>query len=208
MADVSGDEWLSLSAASDLVGVHPATLRAWADRGHVASQRTAGGHRRFKKSDIEHWARERREPTASIEMLLQNAMGRVRMTMEQADMPWLMRLDAETRTAHRDLGRRMLKEIGSALDPSADGMELIASAQRLGADYTRLSRDHGLTLVETVRTFMFFRDTIADSFVQLVSHLEKAAAPDWIAMNRRLNEFSNAVLLGLIESYQQFEASV
>ncbi len=207
MTDVSSDEWLSLSAASDLVGVHPATLRAWADRGHVASQRTAGGHRRFKKSDIERWARERREPTASIEMLLQNAMGRVRMTMEQADMPWLMRLNPETRTAHRDLGRRMLKEIGSALDPSTNTATVIDSARRLGADYTRLSRDHGLTLSETVRTFMFFRDTIADSFVQLVSHLESAAAPDWIAMNRRLNEFSNAVLLGLIESYQRLEAA-
>ena len=207
MADVSGDEWLSLSAASDLVGVHPATLRAWADRGHVASQRTAGGHRRFRKSDIEHWARARREPTASIEMLLHNAMGRVRMTMEQADMPWLMRLDAETRSAHRDLGRRMLKQIGGALDPSTNTAEVIVSAQQLGADYTRLSRDHGLTLAETVRTFMFFRDTIADSFIQLVSHLESAAAPDWIAMNRRLNEFSNAVLLGLIESYQRLEAA-
>lgn len=207
MADVSGDEWLSLSAASELVGVHPATLRAWADRGHVASQRTAGGHRRFRKSDIERWARARREPTASIEMLLQNAMGRMRMTMEQADMPWLTRLDAETRMAHRDLGRRMLKQIGSALDPSSSMPEVITSAQQLGADYTRLSRDHGLTLTETVRTFMFFRDTIADSFVQLVSHLETAAAPDWIAMNRRLNEFSNAVLLGLIESYQRLEAA-
>ena len=207
MADVSGDEWLSLSAASELVGVHPATLRAWADRGHVASQRTAGGHRRFRKSDIEHWARARREPTASIEMLLHNAMGRVRMTMEQADMPWLMRLSAETRLAHRDLGRRMLKQIGGALAPSNSMAEVITSAQQLGADYTHLSRDHGLTLVETVRTFMFFRDTIADSFIQLVSHLETAAAPDWIAMNRRLNEFSNAVLLGLIESYQRLEAA-
>jgi excisionase family DNA binding protein len=206
MADPSNDEWLPLRAASDLVGVHPATLRAWADRGHIASQRTAGGHRRFRRSDIEHWARSRREPTASIEMLIQNAMGRVRLTLEQADMPWLMRLNAETRVQHRDLGRRMLMEISTALDPSTNSVTMISSAQRLGADYTHLSRDHGLTLAETVRTFMFFRDTIADSFIQLVSHLETAAAPDWIAMNRRLNEFTNAVLLGLIESYQRLES--
>jgi len=203
MAVPTNDEWLSLRAASDLVGVHPATLRAWADRGHIASQRTAGGHRRFRKSDIEHWARARREPSASIEMLIHNAMGRVRMTLEQADMPWLTRLDAETRSAHRDLGRRMLTEIATALDPSANQQTIIFSAQRLGADYTRLSRDHNLTLAETVRTFMFFRDTIADSFIQLVSHLETAAAPDWIAMNRRLNEFTNGVLLSMIESYQR-----
>ena len=207
MVTSSNDEWLSLSAASELVGVHPATLRAWADRGHVASQRTAGGHRRFRKSDIEQWARSRREPTASVEMLIHNAMGRVRMTMEQADMPWLMRLDPATRAAHRELGRRMLMEIAAALDPSADSSTVVPKAQQLGADYIRLSRSHGLTLVETVRTFTFFRDSIADSFVQLVSHLEAAAAPDWIAMNHQLNEFSNAVLLGLIESYQSTEPS-
>ncbi len=207
MADPSNDEWLPLRAASDLVGVHPATLRAWADRGHIASQRTAGGHRRFRRSDIEHWARSRREPTASIEMLIQNAMGRVRLTLEQADMPWLMRLNAETRVQHRDLGRRMLMEIAATLDPAADSGAVISKAQRLGADYIRLSRDHGLTLAETVRTFMFFRDSIADSFIQLVSRLETAAAPDWIVMNRRLNEFSNAVLLSLIESYQRLESN-
>jgi excisionase family DNA binding protein len=207
MANPSNDEWLSLHAASDLVGVHPATLRAWADRGHIVSQRTAGGHRRFRKSDIEHWARSRREPTASIEMLIQNAMGRVRMTLEQADMPWLTRLDADTRRQHRDLGRRMLMEIASALDPGVDSDSITAAARALGVDYTRLSHAHNLTLAETVRTFMFFRDTIADSFIQLVSHLEAAAAPDWIAMNRRLNEFTNAVLLGLIESYQHLESN-
>jgi excisionase family DNA binding protein len=206
MADPTSDDWLSLRAASDLVGVHPATLRAWADRGQIASQRTAGGHRRFHKSDIEHWARSRREPTASIEMLIHNAMGRVRLTLEQANMPWLTPLDAETRAQHRDLGRRMLVEIGSALDPSVQSDTIVSSARALGADYTRLSRDHNLTLAETVRTFMFFRDTIADSFIQLVSHLETAAAPDWIAMNRRLNEFTNAVLLSMIESYQRLES--
>lgn len=207
MTDTSNGEWLSLRAASDLVGVHPATLRAWADRGHIASQRTAGGHRRFRKSDIEQWVHARREPTASVEMLIHNALGRVRMTMEQADMPWLMRLDAETRAQHRDLGRRMLMEIAATLDPAADSGAVISKAQRLGADYIRLSRDHGLTLAETVRTFMFFRDSIADSFIQLVSRLETAAAPDWIVMNRRLNEFSNAVLLSLIESYQRLESN-
>ena len=49
----TNDEWLSLRRASALIGVHPATLRSWADQGRVASQRTAGGHRRFRRSDLE-----------------------------------------------------------------------------------------------------------------------------------------------------------
>jgi excisionase family DNA binding protein len=36
-------EWLSLKEAAAMLGVHPATLRAWADAGRIPSQRTAGG---------------------------------------------------------------------------------------------------------------------------------------------------------------------
>ena len=54
-------EWLTLSAAAALLGVHASTLRLWADHGEVASTRTAGGHRRFRHDDIEAFAAARRE---------------------------------------------------------------------------------------------------------------------------------------------------
>ncbi len=45
------DEWLSLSEAAELLGMHPATVRLWADRNELPSRRTNGGHRRFRRSD-------------------------------------------------------------------------------------------------------------------------------------------------------------
>ena len=204
--DRSGDEWLSLHQASELIGVHPATLRAWANRGRVASQRTAGGHRRFRRSDIEQWAKARREPSSSIEMLIHNALGRVRLTMDQANMPWLDRLDAEARSRHRDLGRLLLVELAAALDTSASAPSTSPTARALGADYAQLARDQGLTLTETVQAFLFFHDLMVDSLVQMASHLESQASSEWIMLNRRLNEFTNSVLLGLIESHQKLEA--
>jgi excisionase family DNA binding protein len=47
------DEWFSLSQAAKQLGVHPSTVRAWADHGYIPSQRTQGGHRRFRRYDIE-----------------------------------------------------------------------------------------------------------------------------------------------------------
>lgn len=35
--------WVSLSEAAKILGVHPATVRNWADQGHLPSQRTPGG---------------------------------------------------------------------------------------------------------------------------------------------------------------------
>lgn len=48
---MSGD--LSTTSAARLLGVHPDTLREWADEGKVPSWRTPGGHRRFRVDDLE-----------------------------------------------------------------------------------------------------------------------------------------------------------
>ena len=45
---------LRLSDAAAIVGVHPETLRRWADAGKVRSFRTPGGQRRFYRDDVEN----------------------------------------------------------------------------------------------------------------------------------------------------------
>jgi len=51
---VSKDDILiSLGKAAEILGVHKATLRSWDDRGIVEAVRTPGGHRRYRKSDID-----------------------------------------------------------------------------------------------------------------------------------------------------------
>ena len=52
MAEQTLNEWLSLQQAAKVLGIHPTTLRAWSDRGRIASQRTPGGHRRFSRTDL------------------------------------------------------------------------------------------------------------------------------------------------------------
>ena len=46
-------EVLRLSEAAALLGVHPDTLRRWADAGQVPCTRTPGGERRFTRADVE-----------------------------------------------------------------------------------------------------------------------------------------------------------
>jgi excisionase family DNA binding protein len=197
------DEWLSLSAASEVLGVHPATLRAWANQGRVSSQRTAGGHRRFRKSELTRWSDRQRENTPGIDMLIQSALGRVRLTMEQADTPWLDRLDAAQRTAHRELGRRLMLDLAAALNESTTPL---TAARALGVDYAQLSQQQNLPLAQAIEAFLFFRDTLVDSLIQMASYTELPGSPDWLMLSRRLNAFTNAVLLSLIESYQQVTA--
>jgi len=48
--------YLSLGKAAHQLGVTPATVRRWTDSGFLACRRTAGGHRRIDKKDVDELA--------------------------------------------------------------------------------------------------------------------------------------------------------
>jgi len=52
-------EWLTLSQAAALLGVHPSTVRRWADHGDLPVKLTPGGHRRFRRAELEARLRPR-----------------------------------------------------------------------------------------------------------------------------------------------------
>lgn len=51
--DENEHEWLSLGAASRLLGVNADSLRRWANTGRVACITTPGGHRRFSRRSLQ-----------------------------------------------------------------------------------------------------------------------------------------------------------
>ena len=48
--------WLTLTEVSELLGIHPSTVRNWADQGVLPVHRTQGGHRRFMRAELERIA--------------------------------------------------------------------------------------------------------------------------------------------------------
>lgn len=46
-------EWLTLGRAADYLGVAQSTIRKWCDAGRVPAFTTPGGHRRFRKGDLD-----------------------------------------------------------------------------------------------------------------------------------------------------------
>lgn len=185
------------------MGVHPATLRAWADRGHLASQRTAGGHRRFKRADLDAWMASHRAGDAGAQVLAQTALGRLRLEMERADAPWLEGHDEETRRAHRELGRRLMQEIVRVASASEINEPVRNAAESIGREYAALSMRRSLSLREAVRAFLFFRDNLVDALVQMAGALEPIAAPSWQSVHHRLSAFLNEVLIALIQVYEE-----
>lgn len=196
------DELLSLRDAAQVMGVHPATLRVWADRGRVASQRTAGGHRRFRRADLQASLERQQVKDAGVDVLVHSALGRMRMEMENLDAPWLARVDEETRRFQRELGRRLLQQIAQALSlPELTDDARVAAAD-IGGEYAALTQRLSLSLTEAVRAFLFFRDALVGSLVQMASSLEPIASSGWLSVHRQLCLFLNEVLLALVKVYE------
>ncbi len=51
----SGGDWLTLGEAARYLGVAQSTIRKWADSGRIETFKTPGGHRRFKRDDLDRF---------------------------------------------------------------------------------------------------------------------------------------------------------
>lgn len=60
-----GQEYLTSSEAAKLIGIHPNTLRGYADQNLITHIRLPGGHRRFQRADVEEFVARLRDRTVS-----------------------------------------------------------------------------------------------------------------------------------------------
>ncbi len=202
MSEVS--EWVSLQQAAEILGVHPATVRNWADEGKLPSRRTPGKHRRFRKSDLLHYAQTQGElQPLEVQVILQNALGEARMRVGEgmlSSAPWYTAMSQTTREEMRTAGRRVLEELRRYLASGARD-EQLAAAISIGKDYAVvLSRD-GLTLPQALRGFFYFSDFVVNSILTW-SEITPRSSTEWAALLRQVNTFMNTMQLSIVEYYE------
>ena len=54
-ADAAQPDWLTLGQATKYLGVAQSTMRKWSDLGRVSAFYTPGGHRRYRRSDLDQF---------------------------------------------------------------------------------------------------------------------------------------------------------
>ncbi len=203
MTDTS--EWVSLRQAADLLGVHPATVRNWADKGDLPSRRTPGGHRRFHKADLTQYAAAQGElQPLEVQVILQNALGQTRMTVGGGTLnqeAWYTAMSEATRETMRDQGRRVLEALRGYLAAGAPDNRLV-EAIRLGKDYAAILEKDGLSLPQAVRGFFYFSDFVTNAILTWSELNVPRSASEWAHLLRQVNTFINTMLLSIIEYYQ------
>jgi excisionase family DNA binding protein len=198
-------EWISLRHAAKILGVHPATVRSWADKGDLPSRRTPGGHRRFRKADLLQYAESQGElqPT-EVQVIIQNALGQTRMQVgggNLSNVSWYESMSEDTRQRLRDQGRRVLEELRQYVAHGAPDSQL-ASAISLGTEYAALLSADGLTLPQAVRGYLYFSDFVINAILTW-SEITPRSSSEWANLLRQVNNFVNTILLSIIEYYQE-----
>src|SRR5690606_41254779 len=75
-------------------------------------------------------------------------------------------MDEEARQIHRRLGRRLLELLSSYPPEPEDYNRLRNEVRSIGEEYAQLSLSEDLSLADSVRAFLFFRDLLLDSVTQ------------------------------------------
>lgn len=207
MTPQTDDEWLSLREAAEMLGMHPATVRLWADRNELPSRRTNGGHRRFRRSDIEARLHQDagRKPRPAAQLLVQSVLGRVRFAFTDGTLntfSWYTHFDETAREGYRSLGRRVLELLLRALTDSASSEELRAEAVRLGMEYGSVTRNSHVPVADAVRAFLYFRSLVDEGVLQLaqVRGLRDPQDIPWVESLYQIQALTNEILPALIEA--------
>ena len=201
-----GSEWVSLRHAAEILGVHPATVRNWADSGKLPFRRTAGKHRRFNVNDLSDYARTQvdLEPI-ELQIIMQNALGQTRMQVgsEQLESaPWYVAMSDESKQHLREQGRRVLEAMRIFVAAGAPD-EGLASAINLGKDYAAHLIADGLTLPQAIRGFYYYSDFVLDSILTWSELRQPSSSSEWSTLLRQVNAFMHAMQLSIVEYYEE-----
>jgi excisionase family DNA binding protein len=154
-------EWLTLSQASDRLGIAGSTLRRWADSGRLVSMTTLGGHRRFPRAVIEAMlpATRARRPSITRAGATPEHIARAYRAADRPASAWLEGLDDAERGRFRRSGRKLVALIVGYLD-ATDAVRAArwrARAQSLAEEYGARASALGISLSDTISGFLAFR---------------------------------------------------
>ncbi len=201
------DEWLSLSQAAKQLGVHPSTVRAWADHGYLPSQRTQGGHRRFRRSDVDLRMHTRFESSApEAASVYANVLRNTRIQISESNLEaekWYRKMDSESREQYRLSGRSLVQGLVGHLTTSDDGLE--AEARSLGYEYASRGQRVGLTSVEAAHAFQFFRTAVMDAILVAYENADVRSPQVWSELLRKINSFSDQIMITLLDTYEALQ---
>ena len=200
------DEWLSLSDAAKMLGVHSSTVRLWSDKGVLPTHKTQGGHRRYKSSEISLWAEASlKSPEIQTEHMMQEVIKNVRMQISEGRLQaeaWYKKLDEDARSQYRMSSRSLFHGLMTYL--ATNGEEAASEAYAIGYEYASRAHRYSLSYVDAARAFLFFRNTLIESVITVYGNANVPSGQT-AEMFHKMHTFTDDILISLLQTYELLE---
>jgi excisionase family DNA binding protein len=201
-------EWLSLSEVAQELGVHPSTVRNWANQGRIPVHRTPGGHRRFRHEEVVLWKQAKQANTPKdANRLVNDALKRTRFHISEGRLEsesWYQKLNQDARMQYRRSGRTLLQGLSTYLASSLTDNSS-GEARALGYEYAVRGRRFGLSVMDATKAFLFFRNTLLEAMFGVYDAAYVNSPYVWSDMFRKITAFTDDVMITLLETYTAFD---
>jgi excisionase family DNA binding protein len=199
--------WLTLGAASGLLGVSESTIRRWADAGEIRSYRTNGGHRRVLEDDLKQLiVSAGGAPSHDSERISDLALERVkrRISRGRQRQPHGVFDDfsPEVRDRLRLMGRQLVDLFARYIASDAKGERFAEDARTIGHEYGRTLVGAGVRLTSAVGTFNTMRRTLEETAAQIAGEAG-LATEDAVEAIEQVLVLADTVLEGMAEVYDR-----
>ena len=199
------DHWITLGAASELLGVSESTIRRWADAGEIRSYRTSGGHRRILEGDLRQLvAAQGAAPSRDTDRISDIALARVKRQLNRRGQAHGLigeGFSDDARDQLRLLGRQLVDLFARFIASNAKGERFQEDARTTGHQYGRMLVDNGVRLSVAVATFNRLRHSLEETASQIASESSLSAEEAVEAIEQTLG-LADTVLEGMAEIYE------
>lgn len=201
------NDWLSLSDAAEMLGVHPSTVRVWSDKGLLPVRKTQGGHRRYQRSEISLWAESSIGSKLEATNLIQEVIHNLRIQISDGSLDaesWYQKLDADARLKYQASGRSLFHGLMNYI--TSNNEDAKSEAYAIGYEYASRARRYQLSYVDATRAFLYFRNKLFDAFTKVLSET-KALIEQTSQMYKTLNKFMDDIQIHLLQTYEMLESA-
>ncbi len=195
------DDWLSLDEASKRLGVHPSTLRRWANEGSIEVFVTPGGHRRFSAGCLQRFQshHQRQLPARSEQRWVDQAIAQTRQQIP--GQMWVTAYGEPEREAQRQLGRTLVGLTLQYVARSDEAPDLLSEARRLGVEHARMGQELGRSLPDLLQAISFFRTTLLEGALLGLPPGVSSQPDTSLRLLRRIEALLNEIQAGVVEIY-------
>jgi excisionase family DNA binding protein len=200
---------ISISEASQILGVNEATLRQWTDEGKLSAFITPGGHRRYSKSDLKKLARTGQKVLGIRDLVSELADTTPRhreIARSFLDTLQAVKPCEEHQRQLAELGRRLLNLTARYISEPSMRDESMAEARKTGNGFGYLLAEMGMPLTASVEAFLMHRDPIMQAAANIMGKRE--------ALGGRLaeaiplaNHLIDETLIAMIDAHQKYTLS-